>query len=464
MNPDSAKLLDLEEGTNVGEYVVMCKIGEGGMGQVYAGEQPMIGKQVAIKVLSSELAQDPSLEQRLLEEARAVNLIRHPNIIDIFSFGTLPDGRPYFVMEYLEGENLEDALCHNTLLATDLTALVEQLCQGLGAAHAAGFVHRDLKPENLWLVRRPEHPPFLKILDFGIAKNTRLPAPGLTTNGQVMGTAHYMAPEQVLAQGVDARTDIYAVGVILYRILAGVLPFDALSTYAIVSKHVSEQAQPISSHRAVPAELEAVVMRCLAKDPAERPQTASQLWRELKPALQVGQAVRSDVGLAETLWAPAQSSTVVGPSGAAESRQPLTRLAALGDLSPLRGARLFHGKVSTLDPLGAAESRSTRVGRHGNRLVVAGIAAAITILGGIGLWASRVGSGPHQPSLPTLVPSSRDGALLNTPTSAPQPLPVQVQGERDGGAGGGPARSPSRPSAPHPGRKTTRDNAYPIRL
>ena len=453
MNPDSAKLLDLEEGTNVGEYVVTCKIGEGGMGQVYAGEQPMIGKQVAIKVLSSELAQDPSLEQRLLEEARAVNLIRHPNIIDIFSFGTLPDGRPYFVMEYLEGENLEDALCHNTLLATDLTALVEQLCQGLGAAHAAGFVHRDLKPENLWLVRRPEHPPFLKILDFGIAKNTRLPAPGLTTNGQVMGTAHYMAPEQVLAQGVDARTDIYAVGVILYRILAGVLPFDALSTYAIVSKHVSERPQPISSHRAVPAELEAVVMRCLAKDPAERPQTASQLWRELKPALQAGQAVRSDVGLAETLWAPAQSSTVVGPSGAAEFRSART-IAEKHDNPP---------KASTLDPLGAAESRSTRGERHGNRLVVAGIAAAITILGGIGLRASRVGSGPPQPSLITLVPSSRDGALLNTPTSAPQPLPVQVRGERDGGVSGS-ARSPSRPPAPHPGRKTTRDNAYPIRL
>jgi len=214
MSGGAVKLPDLEPGTLVGEYLVKRKIGEGGMGQVYAGEQPMIGKQVAIKVLSSQFAQDPSLVQRLLDEARAVNLIRHPNIIDIFSFGKLPDHRPYFVMEYLEGENLEDALARNALTPADLASLVEQLCQTLGAAHDAGFVHRDLKPENLWLQRKPDHTLFLKILDFGIAKNTRLPPSGLTAHGQVLGTAHYMAPEQAMARAIDSSSAIDKCGML----------------------------------------------------------------------------------------------------------------------------------------------------------------------------------------------------------------------------------------------------------
>ena len=414
--------------------MVKLKIGEGGMGQVYAGEQPMIGKQVAIKVLSSELAQNSSLVQRMLEEARAVNLIRHPNIIDIFSFGTLSDGRPYFVMEYLEGEDLETALCRNAVSAAYLLSLVEQLCQGLQAAHTAGFVHRDLKPENLWLVRRPHHPLFLKILDFGIAKNTRLPAPGLTTTGQVLGTAHYMAPEQALARTVDARADIYAVGVMLYRILAGVLPFDAANTYEIVTKHIGEQPRRLSLHRKLPAELEAVVMRCLAKDPAQRPQTASQLWSEARPALMAWQTCNSDVGLAMTLYAPAQAITVVGPTG------------------------------DDLD-VGTTAPETRKVARRGRRAAVAGVVAAITIAGGIGLGFSLVGPRPHarQPSTTARTAAPYDGAPVNVPTLVVQPAPARVQSERDSGVGGS-ARSPSRPPSPHPAKKTTRDHGTPIRL
>jgi serine/threonine protein kinase len=427
MSDEAANLPDLEEGTNVGEYVVKRKIGEGGMGQVYAGEQPVIGKQVAIKVLSSELVQNPSLVQRLLEEARAVNLIRHPNIIDIFSFGTLPDSRPYFVMEYLDGENLEDALNRNAVSPAELTSLLEQLCQGLSAAHAAGFVHRDLKPENLWLVRRPDHPPFLKILDFGIAKNTRLPAPGLTTSGQVMGTAHYMAPEQALARTVDARADIYAVGVILYRILAGVLPFDAANTYEIVTKHIGEQPRRLSLHRKLPADLEAVVMRCLAKNPAQRPQSASELWSEARPALLAWQAAKSDVGLAATLWAPAQSTTVVGP--------------ASDDLDAA---------------LAPPETR--KIARRGRRAPLAGIVATITILGAIALWAVGLGPHAHEPSPPKVSASPYDVAPLSAPPLVVQPSP----GGRDSGVADT-AGAASKP-APHPAKKTTRDHGTPIRL
>jgi serine/threonine-protein kinase len=230
--------------------------------------------------------QDPTVSRRLLEEARAVNQIRHPNIIDIFSFGTLPDGRPYYVMELLEGENLEVALGHGPLPLSTVLTLMDQLCRTLQAAHTAGFVHRDLKPENLWILRQHDQSLFLKVLDFGIAKNIRPASPSLTTSGQVLGTAHYMAPEQALARPVDARTDIYAIGVILYQILAGVLPFDDPDAFNVVAKQVAEQPKPLSAHRPIPAALEAVVMRCLAKDPAGRPQTVGDLWAELRPAIE----------------------------------------------------------------------------------------------------------------------------------------------------------------------------------
>jgi len=417
------------------------------MGQVYAGEQPMIGKQVAIKVLSSDLVQDQSLVQRLLEEARAVNLIHHPNIIDIFAFGTLPDRRPYFVMEYLEGEDLEAALCRDAVSRADLTALIEQLCQTLAAAHAAGFVHRDLKPENLWLARKPDHTLFLKILDFGIAKNTRLSSPSLTTNGQVLGTAHYMAPEQALARTVDGRTDIYSMGVILYRILAGVLPFDDPNVYAVVTKHVTEPPRPLSFHRKVPSDVERVVMRCLAKDPAQRPQTVSQLWSEMRPALEAWPISSSSTGLAATLCDPVQGATIASPNLPANIFKTDSR--------------------TTIQPVGETHQNAQSSAGSRRRVVGASVAATLVIAGGIGLYLSLGGAQPHSPQ-PSIAPpsSSFDSTLVNPPVSAGQPPanPMAAgHGERDSGAGD--ARS-SPPHAPtwHPSKKANHENGSPVRL
>jgi serine/threonine-protein kinase len=310
---------DLEPGTAVGEYVVTRKIGAGGMGEVYAGEQPLIGKRVAIKVLSSKLlVQDSSVARRLLEEARAVNQIRHPNIIDIFSFGVLADGRPYYVMELLEGENLETALERGWLDPETILTLMDQLCRTLQAAHAAGFVHRDLKPENLWLSRRADQSIFLKVLDFGIAKNIGPTSPGLTTSGQVLGTAQYMAPEQALAKPVDARTDIYAIGIILYRVFAGTLPFDHPNTLNVVAKQVAEAPKPISAHRPIPAPIEAAVMRCLAKEPAQRPQSVEALWTELRPGLEHWRAEKAPARA--TVVSPPVDATVPAAGPKVDSR------------------------------------------------------------------------------------------------------------------------------------------------
>jgi tRNA A-37 threonylcarbamoyl transferase component Bud32 len=447
MTGSTANVPDLQPGTPVGEYVVKRKIGEGGMGQVYAGEQPMIGKQVAIKVLSSQLIQDPSLVQRMLDEARAVNLIHHPNLIDIFSFGMLPDRRPYFVMEYLEGEDLETALGRNAVTPADLTSLIEQLCQTLGAAHAAGFVHRDLKPENLWLQRKPDGTPFLKVLDFGIAKNMRMDSPGLTTHGQVLGTAHYMAPEQALARAIDGRTDIYAIGVILYRIFAGVLPFDDPNIYTVVTKHITEQPRPISFHRRLPADVERVVMRCLSKDPAQRPQTVSQLWGEIRPALAAWQAADSAAGLAATMCTPAQTAAIAATT------------------MPESTHGFNAGSRATIQPVARAQTRQAP--RRGGRLMGASLAASVVIVGGIGLYVSFLGprSGSPRPAAAPLS-SSYDSAPLR-PTFSATPLPPipprAIQGGRDSGAGAS-TSPPSAPQAPRPSKKVSRDHGDPIRL
>jgi eukaryotic-like serine/threonine-protein kinase len=432
MSDGAARLPDLEPGTPVGEYVVRGKIGGGGMGQVYAGEQPLIGKQVAIKVLSSDLLQDQPTVQRLLEEARAVNLIRHPNIIDIFSFGTLPDRRPYFVMEFLEGESLEAVIARDAVSAADLTAVCEQLCQALGAAHAAGFVHRDLKPDNLWLERKPGQAPRLKVLDFGIAKNLRAPSPGLTVQGQVMGTAHYMAPEQALARTVDGRTDIYATGVILYRVLAGTLPFDDPNLYSIVVKQVTEEPRAIPPERKVPKDLEGIVMRCLAKDPARRPQTAAELWSELRAPLMSRQDARDREALLPTVFAPPRGASTAGA-----------------------------GSHATIQPVEGRLERTETVARGGRPWIRYGALAAGVVAGGIGLYTYLLLPGP-EPARLQVAPRgvfSYDSA----PPASADSATLSPSSPRDSGGGGSPG-SPTSAPRPRPSKRASHDDERPIRL
>ena len=325
---------DLPNGTQVGEYVIERKLGEGGMGSVYAGVQPLIGKQVAIKVVAAMWARNQQVTKRFLEEARAVNQIRHPHIIDIFSFGILPDGRPYFVMEFLQGESLEDALVTGHVTGREVILLMRQLCDALAAAHAAGFVHRDLKPENLWIARLPNQEVSLKILDFGIAKNLSVPNAKMTVDGQILGTAQYMAPEQAMGSTVDGRADVYALGVILYRILTGALPFDGESAYAVVTKHVTEPPLPLSRLRPIKPALEAVVLDCLAKNPAQRPQSVGDLWLRLEPELEAwaGPAVVLPGRVASTGSArPVRSATSARtpPVAAASSRASIPPVAGV---------------------------------------------------------------------------------------------------------------------------------------
>ena len=287
--------MELPAGTWVGEYRVTHKLGEGGMGTVYAGDQPTIGKRVAIKVLAPHGARDPDLVRRFVEEARAANRISHPHIIDIFSFCQLPDGRHCFIMEFLDGESLAEAIEGNRLQPQELRRLLGQICGALEATHQVGIVHRDLKPENIWVARPPHGDSYVKLLDFGIAKLMDPTRTNLTQTGAVMGTPLFMSPEQCLGRAVDARTDIYALGVILYRIFSGRYPFNGAVITELVFHHVTTAPPRPSLYRPMPAELETLLLDCLAKDPADRPASARALGDRLVAALAAWPGLSTDL-------------------------------------------------------------------------------------------------------------------------------------------------------------------------
>ena len=261
------------------------KIGEGGMGSVYAAIQPVIGKRVAIKVLAQHIASNPELVRRFVDEARAVNQIGHPNIVDIFSFGWLPDKRHYFAMEFLDGQSLADRMKRGPFPPDEARRLLRQICQALEAAHRQGIVHRDLKPDNICIVQPQHGDSYAKLLDFGIAKLVGDADEGQRTQtGIVMGTPAYMSPEQCRGVNVGLGTDIYALGMILYEMFAGKLPFQG-SFAELITHHLMTVPEAPSRHRPMPRALEQLIMRCVDKDPAQRPQTAEELGKALEAAL-----------------------------------------------------------------------------------------------------------------------------------------------------------------------------------
>jgi serine/threonine protein kinase len=262
------------EGTQVGAYRILQRIGAGGMGEVWLAEHAMLGRRAAIKVLNDEFSSRPEIVTRFFNEARAATSISDPGIVQIFDFGHHTDGSAYIVMELLDGEGLDRRLLrHGVIVVADALRIMRQVASSLGAAHSRGIVHRDLKPENIFLVRDPEVPggERAKILDFGIAK---LVGDGnlKTQTSAVMGTPTFMSPEQCRGAGqVDQRSDVYALGCVLCMLITGHPPFDAEGAGDIIAMHLREPP-PVPSSRVawIPPEIDQLVLRCLAKDPARR--------------------------------------------------------------------------------------------------------------------------------------------------------------------------------------------------
>jgi serine/threonine-protein kinase len=275
-------------GTRVGEYEILEPVGEGGMGVVYRGIQPVIKKRVAIKVLKPQVAGDEQQVRRLVIEAESVNAIGHRGIIDIFGLGALPDGRPYVIMEFLEGEPLDQWIARQpggrVPLLTSLELLLE-ICAPLGAAHRANVIHRDLKPSNVFLCLQADGTRFLKILDFGLAKR----AVGLdgntkqTSQSTVSGTPDYMAPEQARGLDISPRSDLYALGVIAFELFTGRVPFTGATPMDVMVAHVGTAApDPRTLEPSLPFELSQLVLRLLSKKPEERPQTVDEVRTALE--------------------------------------------------------------------------------------------------------------------------------------------------------------------------------------
>jgi tRNA A-37 threonylcarbamoyl transferase component Bud32 len=295
-------------GAVVGSFRLVRKLGGGGMGTVYLGEHTLIGSKVAVKFLHDHFASNKSLVQRFLAEARAVNLIGHENIINIFDMNLLPPRRHYLVMEYLEGSSLSSLLSHAVAPAV-VVPILTQVCDALQAAHARGVVHRDLKPENIFLIRHDRTPHFVKVLDFGIAKLLdQDTASTQTAAGMLIGTPEYMAPEQWAGKDVDGRTDLYALGIIAYMLLTGRRPFSDASLGGMLQAHLKQV--PMSPHGvnpAVPVVLSDVVMRALAKRPEDRFQSASELRAALERA--IAPAALAPVARPVPLATPVASAT-----------------------------------------------------------------------------------------------------------------------------------------------------------
>ena len=270
-------------GAVVGNYRLIRKLGEGGMGAVYLGQHTLLGRRAAVKVLLPALSARPDVVNRFFNEARAVTSISDPGIVQVFDFGFHVDGSAFIVMEYLEGEPLDRRLARaGRLPVAEAMRLCRQIASSLAAAHAQRIVHRDLKPENVFLVRDGEVATGerSKILDFGIAKlSDEHPGKLKTSTGVLMGTPVYMSPEQCRGVSeIDHRADIYSLGCVMFRLVTGRAPFEGEAPGDIISAHIREPA-PAPSSRApdIPPEVDALVLRCLAKSPADRYQTMTEV-------------------------------------------------------------------------------------------------------------------------------------------------------------------------------------------
>jgi serine/threonine protein kinase len=341
-------------------YRIVRLLGEGGMGQVFEAQHVNINKRFAIKLLRPEIVSNAEAVARFRQEAWSASSIGHENIIEIDDFATLPDGSVYLAMEFLDGQSLAERMRDNEQISVaEGLDVFHQVAQGLGAAHDKGIIHRDMKPENIFVAMKRDRLQ-CKVLDFGIAKVSGTDGGNkMTRTGAIFGTPHYMSPEQALGKPLDHRSDIYSVGVIMYEVFTGKVPFEAESFMGILTKHIMAQAVPprqMAPERDIPFEVESLIMRAMAKEPNDRVQTMHDLAAEvggllgqwapelLQPRSSGGMSVARPSG-ANAQLRPSQQGLQRPPSGAfpTDKRTPSGPLAMGTGPRPIAPTELAPG-------------------------------------------------------------------------------------------------------------------------
>ncbi|MEO6775887.1 MAG: protein kinase [Kofleriaceae bacterium] len=386
-------------GQTIGNYLVKQRLGEGGMGAVYLAEHPTIGKKVALKVLHAEFATNTEVVERFFNEAKAVNSIAHPNIVDIVDYGVIqtgPNGSDqlvYFIMEYLSGQTLGQVLRAEAPLPPERALTIAlQVADALAASHRAGIVHSDLKPDNIILSQRGREQDFVKLLDFGIAKLTTDGRTGSRTRtGLVLGTPAYMSPEQCEGSAkVDHRTDIYALGICLYEMLVGRVPFIGEGYGEILVQHLTQKPIEPSRYRMMSPHVEQVVLKALEKRPELRYPTMDEMIRAM--ADPVGY-VESHGGVQGFLQHQLTPSTAPLPMAR------LTPSPLAGMFTPPPGSLTNSGVVTPAPTTLSAATGQVSAPRGKTGFVIAGvlvvgaaIAGVVVVLSGGGKKAAGTGS------------------------------------------------------------------------
>ena len=441
-------------GQRINNHEIVQPLGEGGMGAVYLAKHPFLERKAAIKILKPECASNAAYVQRFLNEARAANAIHHPNIIDIIDVGILPNGVPYMMMEFLDGESLAQKLRRVRRLPVDEAVfVVRQIASALDAAHAAGIVHRDLKPDNVFVVPdRQSGREHIKVLDFGIAKLRPEFAPDTprTSAGALMGTPAYMSPEQCMGKTdeIDHRADIYALGVILYQCLCGRTPFEGESFGDYFLQHITTPPPPPTTFNPeIPPPIEALILKAMAKQAADRVQS----MRDFDELL-AGRTVPTTVAI-EHDGAPVRP---VQPTVSLEDEEPDRRTGE-------RSASPTGRSHSWADPSMPSTTLSSSIGqlhdgrrvhaegRRTNRLVLMAAIAVALIAAAGALLVLRPGqettdesarATPSQPSPKALPPFALPAAEPKAAAPAPAPAPPSTTA----------AEPASRPVAEAPAR------------
>jgi serine/threonine-protein kinase len=390
-----------------GRYRIMGVLGEGGMGRVYTGEQQMgtSTRKVAIKTLLAQYARDPQVLARFMRECGTVSELEHPNTIKLYDFGQTPTGELYIAMELLQGESLEKTLERGPLSAERVDRIMQQVCGSLQEAHDKGVVHRDLKPANIYLTTRAGQEDVVKVLDFGIAKHDAEHSKQeekLTQQGTVLGTPPYMSPEQFRGAELDARSDIYSLGVVTYEMLTGRLPFDADTPWLWATQHMTAQPFPFETMplgSQVPAKMKAAVMRALSKNAAHRQQSVTEYSQDLSIGATVPTALsgpRSMVASSENLGG--------GPSGTAYLQSVQ---------EPVMGAAPYAGGYYAPEPSVGISPKKSNAG------LIGGILAVVVVVGGVGgffAYRAMAGGGdndtPQTKACKAAMLASREGNVI----------------------------------------------------